>query len=67
MRPQTPVTYEQDNCRANTPMDKDKNSCRYAYEYDSVAGIILPPERPRRWYRTTIYTDNDRADMHAIH
>ena len=27
VRPQTPVTYEQDNCRANTPMDKDKNSC----------------------------------------
>jgi hypothetical protein len=24
----------------------DKNSCRYAYEYDPVAGIILPPERP---------------------
>ena len=61
------MTYEQDNCRANTPTDKDKNSCQYAYEYDPVAGITLPPERPRRWYRTTTYTDNDRADMHAIH
>ena len=46
--PQTPVTYEQDNCRANTPTDKDKDSCQYAYEYDPVAGITLPPERPRR-------------------
>ena len=48
VRPQTPVTYEQDNCRANTPTDKDKDSCQYAYEYDPVAGIILLPERPRR-------------------
>ena len=56
MRPQTPVTYEQDNCRADLPT-----------EYDPVAGIVLPPERPCRWYRTTTYTDNDRADMHAIH
>jgi hypothetical protein len=24
----------------------DKNSCWYAYEYDPVAGIILPPEWP---------------------
>ena len=54
VRPQTPVTYEWDNCRANTPTDKDKNSCQYAYEYDPVAGIILPPKRPRRWYRTTV-------------
>jgi hypothetical protein len=36
-------------------------------EYDPVAGIILPPERPCRWYRTTTYTDNNRADMHTIH
>ena len=48
VRPQTPVTYKRDNCRANTPMDKDKDSCQYAYEYDPVAGIILPPKRPRR-------------------
>ena len=48
VRPQMPVTYEQDNCRANTPTDKDKDSCQYAYEYDPVAGIILPPKRPRR-------------------
>ena len=52
--------------------------CQYAYgqtrfradlptEYDPVAGITLPPERPRCWYRTTTYTDNDCADMHAIH
>jgi hypothetical protein len=58
VRPQTPVTYERDNRRANTPTDKDKDSCQYAYEYDPVAGITLPPERPRRWYRTTTYTDN---------
>ena len=45
----------------------DKNSCQYAYKYDPVAGITLPPERPRRWYRTTTYTDNDCANMHAIH
>jgi hypothetical protein len=48
VRPQTPVTYERDNRRANTPTDKDKNSYRYAYKYDPVASIILPPERPRR-------------------
>ena len=42
------MTYKQDNCRANTPTDKDKDSYQYAYEYDPVAGIILPPERPRR-------------------
>ena len=36
-------------------------------KYDPVAGITLPPERPRRWYRTTTYTDNNRADMHTIH
>ena len=36
-------------------------------EYDPVAGIILPPERPYRWYRTTTYTDNNRANMHTIH
>ena len=48
VRPQTPMTYEQDNCRANTPTDKDKDSCQYAYEYDPIAGIILPPEWPRR-------------------
>jgi hypothetical protein len=36
-------------------------------EYDPVTGIILPPERPCRWYRTTTYTDNNRADMHTIH
>ena len=35
MRPQTPVIYEQDNCRANTPMDKDKDSYQYAYEQDN--------------------------------
>ena len=46
MRPQTPVTYERDNRRANTPTDKDKDSCQYAYEYDPVAGITLPPKRP---------------------
>jgi hypothetical protein len=45
----------------------DKNSCQYAYEYDPVAGIILPPERPYRWYHTTTYTDNNRANMHTIH
>ena len=45
----------------------DKNLCQYAYEYDPVAGITLPPEQPRRWYRTTTYTDNDRADIHTIH
>ena len=67
MRPQTPVTYEQDNCRANTPTDKDKDSCQYAYEYDPVAGITLLPEQPCRWYRTTTYTDNDRADTHTIY
>ena len=61
------MTYEQDNCRANTPTDKDKDSCQYAYEYDPVAGITLPPERPRRWYRTTTYTDNNRADMPTIY
>ena len=61
------MTYEQDNCRANTPTDKDKDSCQYAYEYDPVTGITLPPEQPRRWYRTTTYTDNDRANMHMIH
>ena len=67
VRPQTPVTYKQDNCRANTPTDKDKDSCQYAYEYDPVAGITLPPERPRRWYRTTTYTDNNRANMPTIY
>ena len=67
MRPQTPVTYEQDNCRANTPMDKDKDSCQYAYKYDPVASITPPPKRPRRWYRTTTYTDNNRADMPTIY
>ena len=30
VRPQTPVTYKQDNCRANTPTDKDKDLCQYA-------------------------------------
>src|SRR6266700_1848493 len=48
-------------------IDKDKNSCQYTYEYDPVASIILPPERPYRWYRTTTYTDNNRADIHTIH
>ena len=48
-------------------MDKDKDSCQYAYEYDSVAGITLPPERPRHWYRTTTYTDNNCADMPMIY
>ena len=42
-------------------------TCQYAYEYDPVASIILPPERPYRWYRTTTYTDNNRANMHTIH
>jgi hypothetical protein len=52
--------------------------CQYAYgqtrfradlptEYDPVAGITLPPERPRCWYRTTTYIGNDRANMHTIH
>ena len=36
-------------------------------EYDPVTGIVLPPERPCRWYRTTTYTDNNRANMHTIH
>ena len=42
-------------------------SCQYAYECDPVAGITLPPERPRRRYRTTTYTDNNRADMPTIY
>ena len=67
IRPQTPVTYKQDNCRANTPTDKDKNSCQYAYEYDPVAGITLPPEQPCRWYRTTTNETTDRADTHTIY
>ena len=45
----------------------DKNSCQYAYEYNPIAGIILPPERPCRWYRTITYTDNNRANMYTIH
>ena len=36
-------------------------------EYNPVAGIVLPPERPCRWYRTTTYADNNRANMHTIH
>ena len=57
----------------------DKNLCWYAYKYDPVAGIILPPKRPYCWYRTTTYTDKwsylyaydlltyDSADMPAIY
>ena len=48
MHPQTPVTYEQDNYCANTPMDKDKNSYWYAYEYNSIISITLLPKWPRR-------------------
>ena len=55
MRPQTPVTYEQDNCRANTPTDRQ--------EFVPIRIRI----RPRRWYRTTTYTDNNRADMPTIY
>ena len=67
MHPQTPVTYKQDNCYTNTPMDKDKDLCQYAYKYNPVASITLPPKRPRHWYRTTTYTDNNRADMPTIY
>ena len=46
IHPQTPVTYKQDNCHTNTPMDKDKDSCQYAYKYDFVISITLPPKQP---------------------
>ena len=48
MCPQTPITYKQDNCRANTPTDKDKNLYQYAYKYDPIASITLPPKQPHR-------------------
>jgi hypothetical protein len=32
-------------------------------EYDLVAGIILPPEQPCRWYRTATYQPNNRASI----
>ena len=35
--------------------------CQYAYKYDPVAGITLPLERHRRWYRTTTRTGLGRA------
>ena len=38
------MTYKQDNCRTNTPTDKDKDSCQYAYKYNPVTSIILPPK-----------------------
>jgi hypothetical protein len=31
----------------------DKTSRRFAYEYDPIISIILPPKRPCRLYRTT--------------
>ena len=46
VRPQTPVIYKWDNCRANMPTDKDKNLYWYAYEYNPVVGITLPPKQP---------------------
>ena len=49
------------------PTDKDKDSCQYAYEYDFIASITLPPKQPRCWYRTTTYIDNNRANMHIIY
>ena len=51
-----------DNCRANTPTDRQ--------EFVLMRLRIQPrcwhytaTERPCRWYRTTAYTDNNRADM----
>ena len=67
MRPQTPVTYKQDNCRTNTPIDKDKDLYQYAYKYNSVASITLLPKQPRCWYCTTTYIDNNRADIPTIY
>ena len=66
VRPQTPVTYKQDNCRANTPMEKDKYLCQYAYKYNPVASITLLPKRPRYWYRTTTWTDNNYITMTIV-
>ena len=36
-------------------------------EYNPITSIVLLPKRPYRWYYTTTYTDNNRANMHTIH
>ena len=36
-------------------------------EYDPIAGIVLPPKQPCRWYRTTTTQTIIRADMPTIY
>ena len=55
MRPQTPVTYKQDNYHANTPTNTTPLLALYCHPNDPVTSTVLLP------------TDNNRADMHTIY
>ena len=67
VRPQTPVTYEQDNCRANTPTDKDKDSCQYTYERDNCRANTPTEYEPRCWHYTATRTTPSLVPYYYLH
>ena len=68
MRPQTPVTYEQDNCRANTPTNTTPLLALHCHPNDPVAGTVLLPTQTtdRADTHTIYYRPTDYADMPTI-
>ena len=76
MRPQTPVTYEQDNCRANTPTDRQefvlirlriRPRC-WHYTATQTTPSLVPYYYPTRQWLLRLQSNrpNDRADTPVI-
>ena len=67
VRPQTPVSYEQDNCRANTPTNTTPLLALHCHPNDPVAGTVLLPNQTMTVLRLQFNRLNDRADTPAIY